>query len=136
METGERIKALRKRIGLSAEDLAAAVGISPATMYRYENGDTQKLSGNIIAEIAMKLHTSVNYLLGTTDDPEIPQGFFESYGSAEEARKAWEAAKWSALMDGDIMNTEEERRLLRAYRKAQSVYKTVALELLEDHPAE
>ncbi len=39
MGVGERIKARRKEIGLSAEQVAKELGVSPATVYRYESND-------------------------------------------------------------------------------------------------
>lgn len=42
MTTGERMKQRRKEIGLSAEKVAERLGVSPATIYRYEKGDIEK----------------------------------------------------------------------------------------------
>ncbi len=39
MTTGERIKLQRKKLSMSAEQLAEKVNLSPATIYRYEKGD-------------------------------------------------------------------------------------------------
>ena len=64
MSIGKRIKERRKRLGYSAEDLAARLGKSPATIYRYENGDIEKLPGDLIAPLAELLNTSPAYLLG------------------------------------------------------------------------
>ena len=38
MTRGERIKQLRKALGLSAEELGTLIGKTRATIYRYENG--------------------------------------------------------------------------------------------------
>lgn len=35
MEIGKRIESIRKRKGISAEDLAEIIGVSPSTIYRY-----------------------------------------------------------------------------------------------------
>ena len=64
MTTGERIKERRKRMGLSAEALADRVGVSPSTMYRYENGDISKIDADILDRIASELQTTSAYLLG------------------------------------------------------------------------
>lgn len=42
MTTGERIKIKRKEKGLSAEYIAQKLEVSPATIYRYENGAIEK----------------------------------------------------------------------------------------------
>lgn len=49
---------------MSAEDLAEKIGVSPATMYRYENGDTAKVPEDKLLPLALALNTTVNYLLG------------------------------------------------------------------------
>ena len=48
MTTGQRMKQQRKKIGLSAERVADALGVSPATIYRYEKGDIEKVPGDIL----------------------------------------------------------------------------------------
>jgi len=64
MTTGERIRARRKEIGMSAEQLASILGVSPATIYRYENGDIEKVPISIIEPIAKALRTTQEYLMG------------------------------------------------------------------------
>ncbi|PWM62199.1 MAG: transcriptional regulator [Clostridia bacterium] len=73
MTTGERMKQRRKEIGLSAETVAAGLGVSPATIYRYEKGEIEKLPGDVIEPLAKILHTTPAYLMGWEDDsvPEL-----------------------------------------------------------------
>ena len=59
----------RKEIGLSAEHVAEILGVSPATVYRYENGDIEKIPGDSLVPIADALHTTPAYLMGWTDSP-------------------------------------------------------------------
>ena len=47
MEIHDRIKARRKELGLSAETVAEKLGVSPATIYRYENNDIKKYTSDI-----------------------------------------------------------------------------------------
>lgn len=70
MTTGQRIKERRKAIGLSAEQVAAELSVSAATIYRYEKGDIEKLPGYILAPLSKILHTNPNYIMGWSDDPE------------------------------------------------------------------
>ena len=67
MEIYERIKQRRKEIGLSAEKVAEKLGISPATMYRYENNEIKKFPIDILKPLADVLHTTPSYLMGWTD---------------------------------------------------------------------
>ena len=64
MTTAERIKQRRKDLGLRAEDVAERIGVSRSTMFRYENGEIEKLPINHLVPIAKALHTSVDYLMG------------------------------------------------------------------------
>ena len=43
MDIGERIKKRRKELGLSAEQIAEKLGVSPATIYRYESNDIMNM---------------------------------------------------------------------------------------------
>lgn len=70
MTTGERMKKRRKEIGLSAETVADRLGVSPATIYRYENGDIDKVPGERLAPIAVILQTTPAQLMGWSS-PEV-----------------------------------------------------------------
>lgn len=65
--TGARIKQRRKELGLSAEFLAASIGVSRATMYRYENGGIEKVPVDHIAPLAKALSLDPSYLMGWDD---------------------------------------------------------------------
>lgn len=69
MTTGERIKARRKQQGISAETLAELCGVSPATIYRYENGEIEKVGIDKLPPIAAALHTTQAYLMGWEEEP-------------------------------------------------------------------
>ena len=73
MTTGQRMKNRRKAIGLSAEKVAEILGVSPATIYRYENGDIEKVPGERLGPIASALQTTPGYLMGW-EDADIPSG--------------------------------------------------------------
>ena len=62
--TGQRIKKRRKQLGISAEKLAEIINVSPATVYRYENGDIEKVPGDRLTSIAEALSTNLDYLTG------------------------------------------------------------------------
>lgn len=73
--TGKRIRDLRKHRGVSAETLAESINVSPATIYRYENGDIEKVPTSTLAAIAEKLGTTPGYLMGwdQDDNKETPE---------------------------------------------------------------
>ena len=66
---GDRIKQARLALGYSAEQVAAFLNVSPATVYRYENGDISKLPSKFIKPLADYLCVSPSYLMEWEDDP-------------------------------------------------------------------
>lgn len=68
MSTGERMKARRKELCLSAETIAERIHVSPTTIYRYEKGDIEKVPSDVLIEIAAALHTTPAYLMGWEED--------------------------------------------------------------------
>lgn len=66
------IKEARERVGLTQKELATALGIKPTTFNGYENG-THDPKSDILILIAKKCETSVDFLLGCTDEPN-PKG--------------------------------------------------------------
>lgn len=71
MSTGNTIKMIRKQKGISAELLAEKVGVSPSTIYRYESGETRKVSDLLIDKIADVLHVSKFTLIAEDIDVEV-----------------------------------------------------------------
>lgn len=72
MFAGERIKTLRKNMGISVETIAERSGLNRATIYRYENGDIEKISAKTLSKISEVLNTTPQYLLGFTgEDKEV-----------------------------------------------------------------
>ena len=69
MTTGERMKDRRKQLGLSAEYVATQLGVAPATIYRYEKGDIEKMPGSLLEPISRILRTTPSYLMGWDDAP-------------------------------------------------------------------
>ena len=52
--TGQRMKQRRKELGLRAEQVAEYIGVSRATLFRYENGDIEKVPFNSLAPGGME----------------------------------------------------------------------------------
>ena len=62
-----RLKECREKIGISKQEAARRIGISQPAYLRYESGD-RKPSLQNTKEIARVLNTSVDYLVGNSDD--------------------------------------------------------------------
>mgnify|MGYP005793394385 CR=1 FL=1 len=71
MTVGERMKARRKSLGISADKVAEALGVSRSTIFRYEKGDIDKVPSEQLEPIARVLKTSVGYLMGWVEEPGI-----------------------------------------------------------------
>lgn len=90
MTTGERLKLRRKEIGFSAEKVADQLGVSPATIYRYEKGDIEKVPVDSLAELAKILQTTPAYLMGwesQADQAEI-NDFLAQIQASEEKEQS------------------------------------------------
>jgi transcriptional regulator with XRE-family HTH domain len=64
----ERLKRQRMREGLNQQELAMLSGIPYQVISRLEHGH-QSIYVERIAALATKLHTTIDYLAGLTDDP-------------------------------------------------------------------
>lgn len=65
---GERIKELRIKLNLSADDLAELIGKNRSTIYRYENSNIEKLPVPILEPLAKALQTTPGYIMGIAED--------------------------------------------------------------------
>ena len=72
MTTGERIKDLRIKRHMTADQLAELVGVNRATIYRYESGDIENMSVDVLKPLAAALHTTPAALMGW-DDTSAPE---------------------------------------------------------------
>lgn len=102
MTTGERMKKRRKEIGLSAEKVAELLGVSPSTVYRYENGDIENMPGSILEPISNILMTTPAYLMGWDySDLSISEmDLINNYRQATDAGRAAISAFAEATMRG------------------------------------
>ena len=112
---GQRIKERRKELGLSADDLARRIGKSRATMFRYENGEIEKLSIDVAKPIAEALGLTLAALLGWEDNAVVIP-----YEQAQETLNS--------------VLSEDEIELLGLYNKADPVIQVEAKEMLRRHP--
>ncbi len=67
MNVNERIKQRRIQLGLNVNDIAEALGISRATLYRYESHEIEKLPISIVEPLAEILGTTPSELMGWED---------------------------------------------------------------------
>ena len=65
----ERLINCRKQLGITKQEAAKRMQLSQPAYLRYESGE-RKPSIHVIEFMAHILGTSVNYLIGKTDDPD------------------------------------------------------------------
>lgn len=67
----------RKELGLTQKDIAEAVGVSEATVSRWESGEIANMRRNRISALAKILHCSTDFVMTGEESTEatIPPGF-------------------------------------------------------------
>ncbi len=65
---GRRMRALRKQHGLAAEAVARRANVSLRHLHRLEAGQRPNTSAITLTRVALALDTTVEYLLGITED--------------------------------------------------------------------
>jgi transcriptional regulator with XRE-family HTH domain len=100
---GERLRQMRKKRGLTLQDMADKLGVARSTYAGYESNYRQPPI-EILAQMAEILKTSADYLLGLTDNP-YPK---DPTRNVKELLKGEEDLHW----DG-VPLTDEELKPLR-----------------------
>lgn len=106
---GDRILDLRKELNLSQKELAENVGITEASLSRYEN-NLREPRAEIIIRLADALNCSTDYLLGKTDVKDnIPLPNGKLYKDSIEYRnfKEIENRVLKSLIDENIIEEKE-----------------------------
>ena len=73
MEWKDRIKIRRLDLGLTLEKVAQAVGVSAATISRWERGEISSLNADKVACLANVLQVTPDYLMGWEIPPQEAQ---------------------------------------------------------------
>lgn len=106
----ERLKALRKKLGLSQHDVAEAIDVSVLTYGRYESG-TQKPSSTVLIKLAGYFGVTVDYLRGV----ERPEKIYDDRGivlynqlDAEDRKRVCDIMEVFLKSDKYSKKTEEQ----------------------------
>lgn len=90
MNIGNRIKARRIELKMSADSLAKLIGKDRSTVYRYESGEIDKVSSDILVMIAKVLETTPSYLMGLdTKEEQTIATFVSSDGVQLRHMETW-----------------------------------------------
>lgn len=74
-DTGKRINERRKELDISAAQLAERLGMSKATIHRYENGDIRNIKLPVIDAMAQVLKVNPLWLIGKSDVKDGHNGY-------------------------------------------------------------
>ena len=113
---GKRIKERRIQMGISAEELAPMVGLSAATIYRYEKGDIKKVNTTKLQPFAKALETTEAYLMGWEET-------VESETETEQDDELWELRE-------ELRRNPDMRMLFSASRGAKKEHIQAAAAML------
>ena len=96
---GDRIKEARLALGYSAEQVAEFLHVSPATVYRYENGDISKLPSKYVKPLADFLCITPSYLMGWEETPKPLKNIGLQFFSEDEVPHTVEARSLAKGID-------------------------------------
>lgn len=68
MTTGDKIHYLRTKLGLTLQELGDKVGVGASTVRKWETGYIKSLRTDKMQKLAGALDTSVDYLMGWTEN--------------------------------------------------------------------
>ena len=107
---GSRIKAMREFRGLTQGQLSYKAETTVTQISRLENDERPGAQAAIVARIAGALGTTVDYLVGLTDDPGIPE---QANNSSPESRALGEELQqiWTEIEQVDPEAARELRRI-------------------------
>jgi len=94
---GSRISNLLQKNGLTQRELAELVGVTEVSMSRYINGDRTP-KAPIIANIALALHTTSDYLLGQEGDDDSELEYYRMQRVIARNAKNWTAKQKTDLI--------------------------------------
>lgn len=122
IEINERIKQRRKELGLSAEQVADMIGVSPATVYRYESSDIKNMPAERLKPIADALHTTPEWLMGWSASPAKTETATPEDGGNEKTQRA--VAMFSRLTDAEQeMLLAQMKGLADAHRSSRDPHR-------------
>ncbi len=68
MDFKDIVRIRRKELGLTLEEIGNSIGVSKATVQRYESGEIKNVGHAKISALSKILNISPSYLLGFSDD--------------------------------------------------------------------
>lgn len=76
--SGQIIKSLCDKVGITKSELARRLGISPSQISRIINEETKTISSEILIALAKEFHVSADYILGLTDEKHTDKNKYDN----------------------------------------------------------
>lgn len=110
MEIRNILKGRRIQLGLTQLDVAKAVGVSEATVSRWESGDIANMKRSRIAALANVLKISPAVIMGWKDSPSTPIDTDELFNLIDAYKKDFERINDKPNRPSNIIPMPEMRR--------------------------
>lgn len=123
----ERLQELMKRKHIKQADLAEKIGVDNATLSRFINGKTDKISPDAIVRMAKEFEVSTDFLLGVVNDPARKNYDIGEIGLTVDAARSLYTGKVNAdvvnclLTNDRFANTTDQIALYLEDRLARGV---------------
>lgn len=119
---GDRIANLRKELDINQKELATKVGITEASLSRYEN-NLREPKSEIIVRLAKALETSTDYLLGVNDNTKISKEdklIIENLSVSEKTKKILEKIYSLEKEDREAIEKMIDNAYLKRFLKEEN----------------
>lgn len=119
---GDRIANLRKELDINQKELATKVGITEASLSRYEN-NLREPKSEIIVRLAKALETSTDYLLGINDNTKISKEdklIIENLSVSEKTKKLLEKIYSLEKEDREAIEKMIDNAYLKRFLKEEN----------------
>ncbi|HBH0790235.1 TPA: helix-turn-helix transcriptional regulator [Clostridioides difficile] len=124
---GDRIANLRKELDINQKELATKVGITEASLSRYEN-NLREPKSEIIVRLAKALETSTDYLLGVNDNTKISKEdklIIENLSVSEKTKKLLEKIYSLEKEDREAIEKMIDNAYLKRFLKEENIFNSL-----------
>lgn len=107
MDFKDKIKTLRTELGATLEEIGDAVGVSKATVKRWESGEIANIRRDKIYKLAVALRTTPSYLMGWDEEPDPhPQQIEKPAPSGDELLDAELVSRLASLTPEEMQKVD------------------------------
>jgi len=109
---GERLEDLRKKRGLTLEELSEATNISRAALGKYENGDFKDISPFSIVTLAKFYGVTTDYLMGVSNIENRPDAEIHELRLTNNALRALKNGGFNGKLLSEVISHKDFQRLM------------------------